>query len=457
MSNPTPLYDPTPSYDPAVVYSDRAAPEFLYETPPGADLDHGPATDPDPTPLMLRTAGRDLAALTGLFFVNLAAFIVCVTLFSLGAGLLVIVVGFFVLVGCLVAAGALARANKSVLAYAGVDLPATPYPRTTGGFGVLRRLRDPQSWRDLIHVPIGFVLSTFTFSVAVSWVFGGIGGVLYWFWGRYLPDDSQGLAYLLGFPGRFAESILNAALGMILILTAPAVLRGLVQLHAAVARGLLVDESSALRARVSELTTSRSVAGDEEARTLRRLERDLHDGPQQRLVRLGMDISSAQRRMATDPEQAQRLLDEAYQQTRDALGEIRQLSRGIAPPILSELGLQAAITALAARNSVPTSVDVGDVRLSDAAQNAAYFTVAEALTNMEKHSRASKCSVEIHPLGGVVVVAVTDNGRGGASLSRGHGLAGLADRLAGVDGTLTVTSPAGGPTQITATIPAALR
>ena len=156
------------------------------------------------------------------------------------------------------------------------------------------------------------------------------------------------------------------------------------------------------------------------------------------------------------PSRPSALLDEAYQQTQDALGEIRQLSRGIAPPILSELGLQAAITALAARNSVPTSVDVGDVRLSDAAQNAAYFTVAEALTNMEKHSRASKSSVEIHPLGGVVVVAVTDNGRGGASLSRGHGLAGLADRLAGVDGTLTVTSPAGGPTQITATIPAAL-
>ena len=320
-----------------------------------------PRPTDDPTPLMLRNAGRNLAALTGLFFVNLAAFIVCVTLFSLGAGLLVIMVGLFVLVGCLGAAGALARANKSVLAYAGVDLPATRYPRTSGGFGLLRRLRDPQSWRDLIHVPIAFVLSTFSFSVAVSWVFGGIGGVLYWFWGGYLPDDSQGLAYLLGFPNRFAESVVNAALGVIMILTAPAVLHGLVRLHAAVARGLLVDESSALRARVSELTTSRSAAGDEEARTLRRLERDLHDGPQQRLVRLGMDISSAQRRMATDPDQAQRLLDEAYQQTQDALGEIRQLSRGIAPPILSEQGLPAAITALAARNSVPTSVDVGDV------------------------------------------------------------------------------------------------
>ena len=105
MSNPTPLYDPSSAYVPAVVYSDRAAPDFLYEPPPGADLDHGPATDPDAAPLMLRNAGRNLTALTGLFFVNLAAFIVCVTLFSLGAGLLVIVVGLFVLVGCLGAAG----------------------------------------------------------------------------------------------------------------------------------------------------------------------------------------------------------------------------------------------------------------------------------------------------------------------------------------------------------------
>jgi signal transduction histidine kinase len=438
------------------VYSEDSDPEFLYASTPGADLDHGPATEADDVPGLLTNAGRNLAALVGLFVVNLAAFVVGTTLFSLGAGLIVVFVGLFVLVGALVASGALARANKSLLAYAGVDLPVTHYPPTTGGFGLLRRLRDPQSWRDLLYVPIGFVLSTFSFSVAVSWVVGGLGGVLYLFWGRYLPDDSQGLAYLLGFPNRFAESALNMGLGLILLLTAPAVLHGLVRLHAAVARGLLVDESSVLRARVSQLTTSRSAAGDEEARTLRRLERDLHDGPQQRLVRLGMDISSAQRRMETDPEQARRLLDEAYQQTQDALGEIRQLSRGIAPPILSELGLLAAITALAARDTVPTSVDVGDVRLSDAARNAAYFTVAEALTNMEKHSGASRCSVEIHPVGGVVVVAITDDGRGGASLSRGHGLAGLADRLAGVDGSLTVTSPAGGPTQITATIPAAL-
>ena len=451
----TPSYEPIPYSAHSAVYSEHSAPDFLYETPE-ADLDHGTEPQDDRTSVMLRNAGRNLAVICGLFFVSLAAFIIAVTLFSLGVSLVVLLVGLFILVGCLVAAGATARATKSLLAYAGVELPTTVYPPPGSGFGMLRRLRDPQSWRDLIYTVVGFVLSTFSFSVAVSWVAGGLGGITYWFWGRYLPADNQGLPYLLGFPGRFADVFFNTALGLILVLSAPAVLQGLVRLHVVVARALLVDENSALRARVSQLTTSRSAAGEAETQTLRRLERDLHDGPQQRLVRLGMDISSAQRRLGSDPEQARRLLDEAYQQTQEALTEIRQLSRGIAPPILAEQGLAAAITALAARNTVPTSVDVGDVRLSEVAQNAAYFVVAEALTNMEKHSGASRCSLEIHPIGGVVVVAVTDNGQGGASLSRGHGLAGLADRLAGVDGTLTVTSPAGGPTQLTATIPAAL-
>ena len=138
---------------------------------------------------------------------------------------------------------------------------------------------------------------------------------------------------------------------------------------------------------MSELTESRTAAGVAEAQTLRRLERDLHDGPQQRLVRLGMDISAAQRRLADDPERARICWTRRWQQSQDALAEIRTLSRGIAPPILAEQGLAAAITALAARGSVPTSVDVEPLPLSDAAQNAAYFVVAEALANLEKHSQ----------------------------------------------------------------------
>jgi signal transduction histidine kinase len=272
-----------------------------------------------------------------------------------------------------------------------------------------------------------------------------------------LPRDTEGLPALLGYPGRFAEVTFNTVLGGLLLLSAPVVLRGLVGLHAAIARALLVDETPELRERVSALTVSRTAAGQAEAHTLRRLERDLHDGPQQRLVRLGMDIAAAERRLDTDPSGARTLLDEALQQSQDALAEIRGLSRGLAPPILDEQGLAAAVTALAARGSVPTTVDVEPVRLSGPARHAAYFVVAEALTNVEKHSAAGHAAVEVRTIGQgagtAVAVSVTDDGHGGACTARGHGLAGLADRLAGVDATLVISSPVGGPTQVTAVLP----
>lgn len=426
-------------------------PDFLLDPPPGeADA----PDDAERLVAMITNTGRNLACLVGLFVVSVVAFAVCVALFSAGVSLAVLVGGLFLLVACLMVAGWAARVTKALLRFAGVDLPETVYPAAGPGFGRLRRLGDAQAWRDLLHVLVGFVLSTVSFSAAVSWVASGLGGVTYGLWSRWLPEDSRGLGTLLGFPGRFADIVINTVVGAVLLVTTPAVLHALVRLHGVLARALLVDERSALRQRVSQLTESRSAAGEAEAQTLRRLERDLHDGPQQRLVRLGMDISTAQRRLDTDPAEARQLLDAAFRQSQEALGEIRQLSRGIAPPILAERGLPAAITALAARNTVPTTVDVGAVTLSDAAQNAAYFVVAEALANMEKHSVASRCSVEIHPVGAVVVIAITDDGVGGAAVSHGHGLAGLADRLAGVDGTLTVTSPSGGPTQVTATIPA---
>jgi signal transduction histidine kinase len=411
-------------------------------------------SEDDPVTSMIKGAGRNLAAIIGMFAVSLAAFVACTTLFSLGVGLIVLVVGLFILVACLIVAGWSSQMTMALLDYAGIRLPRTRYPATGPGFGgKLRRLANAQSWRDLLHVLINFILSTITFSLALTWVFGGLGGVTYWFWSRWLPQDNQGLPELLGYPGRIAELTFNSVLGALLLITTPFVLRGLVRLHGAVAYALLVDETSALRQQVSELTQSRTAAGEAEVHTLRRLERDLHDGPQQRLVRLGMDLSAAQRRLADDPVQARALLDEALQQSQDALAEIRTLSRGIAPPILAEQGLPAAITALAARGIIPTSVEVDDVQLSDAAQNAAYFVVAEALANVEKHSRARQASVEVRGVGALAVMNITDNGIGCASLAKGHGLSGLADRLAGVDGTLTVSSPTGGPTQLTATIP----
>lgn len=426
----------------------------LYDVLPERNEARPAETEDDPLTSMIKNTGRNFAAIMGMFAVSLAAFIACTALFSLGLGLLVVVVGLFILVGCLIVAGWSSRMTMALLSYVGITLRPTHYPAAGPGFrGKLRRLAYPQSWRDLLHVLINFILSVITFLLATTWVFGGLGGVTYWFWSRWLPANDRGLPDLLGYPSRFADVTLHTVLGTVLLLTTPLLLRGLVRLHGAVAYALLVDETPALRQQVSELTQSRTAAGEAEVHTLRRLERDLHDGPQQRLVRLGMDLSAAQRRLDDDPVQARALLDEALKQSQDALAEIRTLSRGIAPPILAEQGLEAAITALAARGTIPTSVEVEDVQLSDAAQNAAYFVVAEALANMEKHSQAHSASVEVRRVGALALINITDDGIGGASAAKGHGLSGLVDRLVGVDGTLTLSSPAGGPTVLTATIP----
>ena len=429
----------------------------LYDVlPERVETPLGPArpTEDDPVTSMIKGTGRNFAAIMGMFALAVTAFVACTALFSVGLGLLVLVVGLFILVGCLIVAGWSSRMTMALLDYAGITLPRTRYPTAGPGFrGKLRRLAYAQSWRDLLHVLVNFILSIITFSLALTWVFGGLGGVTYWFWSQWLPQPNEGLPALLGYPGRFAEITFNSVLGAMLLLSTPLMLRGLIKLHGAVGYALLVDETPALRQQVSELTQSRTAAGEAEVHTLRRLERDLHDGPQQRLVRLGMDLSAAQRRLDDDPVRARALLDEAMRQSQDALAEIRTLSRGIAPPILAEQGLPAAITALAARGTIPTSVQVDDVQLSDAAQNAAYFVVAEALANMSKHSQARSASVEVLGVGALAVINITDDGVGGASLAKGHGLSGLADRLVGVDGTLTLSSPVGGPTLLTATIP----
>jgi signal transduction histidine kinase len=282
----------------------------LYDVLPPSAPAARPEREDDPVTATIKGAGRNLAALIGLFVVHLAAFIVCVTLVSAGAGTVVIFVGLFVLMAGLVVAGWSARMTRALLAYAGTDLPAPVYPAAGPGvMGQLRRLASAQSWRDLLHVLIAFILSTITFSIGIAWAVGGPGGLTYWFWSQWLPEGDTGLPALLGYPGRFADITFYTVLGVLLVATTPIMLRGLVGLHTAVARALLVDERSALRAQVSQLTESRTAAGEAEVHTLRRLERDLHDGPQQRLVRLGMDISAAQRRMDDDPARARTLLD----------------------------------------------------------------------------------------------------------------------------------------------------
>jgi signal transduction histidine kinase len=192
-----------------------------------------------------------------------------------------------------------------------------------------------------------------------------------------------------------------------------------------------------------------------EASALRRLERDIHDGPQQRLVRLAMELGRAQRHFDSRPDLVRAALADAVGQTQEALEELRALSRGIAPPILVDRGLHEALTALAARSAVPTDIDgdAPDRRLDAAVETAAYFVIAEALTNVAKHSRARRCTVGLRHEERALRVWVADDGVGGAALSKGHGLRGLEERLHAVGGILQVVSPAGGPTTIKAVLP----
>ena len=228
-----------------------------------------------------------------------------------------------------------------------------------------------------------------------------------------------------------------AALGLVLALGA----------HVAIARG------SHLTRRVGVLEATRAGAVDAQEANLRRIERDLHDGAQARLVALGMSLGLAEQTFASDPEGARQLVSEARQGVGEALRELRDLARGIHPPVLTDRGLGAALATLADQSGLPVSVAVEiDERLAPVIETAAYFVVAESLANAAKHSGASHISVNVRRHAGRLELDVEDDGRGGADPA-GGGLTGLRQRVAALDGTLSVSSPAGGPTIIHAELP----
>lgn len=208
-------------------------------------------------------------------------------------------------------------------------------------------------------------------------------------------------------------------------------------------------------ARVEELTQSRAGAVEAAETQLRRIERDLHDGAQARLVALGMNIGLAEQQLGKDPEKAQEHLAEARAAAAAALQELRDLARGIHPPILADRGLEAAIGALALHAGVPVDVDVDlSERPPDAVETAAYFVAAEGLANALKHARASRIDIDVHEREQAIVVRVLDDGAGGASEAEG-GLHGLRQRVEALDGSLRIASPEGGPTVIEAVLPCA--
>jgi signal transduction histidine kinase len=233
------------------------------------------------------------------------------------------------------------------------------------------------------------------------------------------------------------------------------VVRALAALDVAVARALLGPTPAYLARRVDELERSRARVVDAGEAERRRIERDLHDGTQQQLVSLGMTLGRAKARYAVEPGGIGELLDDAHQQAKDTVTDLRRMIRGLHPPVLTDRGLDAALSAIAVRCPVPVELTVDlDRRPPAAVEAIGYFVVAEALTNVAKHSAASAALVQVRREDlGPVWITVMDNGVGGAHPDHGTGLRGLADRVSAVDGQLSVDSPVGGPTVLTVELP----
>lgn len=404
------------------------------------------------------------------------AFTVLVTLFSTGASLLAIFVGIFVLTATLWSARWFGELELKRLELAGI--PGIPRPRwkaSSSGFWskVLTPLADGHGWMYLIHgMVVNFAVGLFTWAVVLTWVAAAPGGLLYWIWSAFLPDDDFSLSdVIVSFVtggavtggDRASESIMNFILGAIFLLTLPFITRGLLRLHHVIARGMLGGWwSDDLAQQVDDLSASRGAAISAEGHSLRRLERDIHDGPQQRLVRLQMDLAAAERQLDSDPDAARTLIEEARVRSQEALDELRALSRGFAPPILLDRGLVAALESLASRSALPVTVTSGldaSVDLPQEIERNAYFVASELVANAAKHSGASAIGLTV----GLrripesddwwLDVAVGDDGTGGAASVEGHGLAGLEERLRGLGGTLELDSPPGGPTVATGHLP----
>lgn len=317
---------------------------------------------------------------------------------------------------------------------------------------------DASRWFDVVYVAIALPLAVLEFAVSIVLWSIAIAGAL-------VPLVAL-VAHLAG--ARFpATAGPNPAVilwivflvGMAMLPIAASVTRGMVVLHRYVVEGLLcISPAEALRRENERLRESRSAAVELEASELRRIERDLHDGAQQRLVMLAIDLSLAEDKLDTDPAAARTLIVGARDQARHALAEIRAVVRGMAPAILLDRGLVAALGAVAGQSAVPTFIDsdlpVGE-RLPHAVERAAYYVVTEALANVGKHAAASRIEVTLRREPARLGVWVRDDGCGGATIAGGGGLAGLRDRVAALDGRLLLHSPKGGPTVLHVEFPLA--
>ncbi len=366
--------------------------------------------------------GPSRLRMTGYAALQIVLCVPALVLFILNAVagvLVVIVVGIPLLLLTLPATRWLADRHRRMAA----DVLGSPVPspyRPTGDAGPMERLRiwaaDPMTWRDeawlLLALPLALTLSLLVVLLLVLVVTG----VAWWF----------GVG-----PIMVARSRLDRAL-------------------------LTFGTTERLEQRVEVLTETRNESLDHSAAELRRIERDLHDGAQARLVGLGLTLGMASELMERDPDEARRILEEARHTTGAALGDLRDVVRGIHPPVLADRGLRSALEALALDLALPVTVTGSFTeRLPAPVESAVYFTVAECLANVGKHAEAAHAWVELSRDDDRLQVVVGDDGRGGADPGAGTGMRGVARRLAAFDGTMRVSSPNGGPTLVTLEVPCA--
>ncbi|MFD8985566.1 sensor histidine kinase [Streptomyces sp. NPDC059564] len=359
---------------------------------------------------------KEIAHLLGNLPVALIGFVYTVFMVATAGGLSVTAVGLPLLACGLYGSrqlGRLERARARALLGVRVAEPTPlPGPRRAGGFfaWLWAGIKDPVGWRTVLYELVRLPWGVLTFTVTLTGLF-------------------------------------------VLWPVLPYLVRGMTNVDRALVRGLL-SPSDELERRIAELETGRGVVVDTAAADLRRIERDLHDGAQARLVALAMGLGLAKEKLLEDPEGAAAMVDEAHGEVKLALQELRDLARGIHPAVLTDRGLDAALSSVASRCLVPVKVAVDlPARPAEAIEGIAYFVVSELLQNVSKHAAARCAGVEVWRAGPRLLIRVSDDGRGGADVRAGSGLAGLAERLRAVDGVFVVESPEGEGTVVTAELP----
>jgi len=346
--------------------------------------------------------------------------------------------------------------------WAGVTI-RSPYRELPARRGPLRLPRqcvallgDRATWRDLGWLPVDAVAGCVSALLPAALVVYAAEGLLIaaGLWTAVRGGYWYAFVLVRGFGSALVCGVLACALAVVAFYANPRLLRGHFLLAA---RMIGPSRGARLEQRVERLYETRHDAVDSSAAELRRIERDLHDGAQARLVSVGMSLGTVEALIEKDPEQARKLLAQARQSSAEALDELRDLVRGIHPPVLAERGLGDAVRALALRMQPPVEADVEvPGRFPEPVESAAYFAVSEVLANAAKHAQASRIRLDMHHTaseGGRLRIAVTDDGRGGADPDNGTGLQGVRRRLGPFDGVLAVSSPHGGPTTVTMEIP----